>query len=276
MKELVLQPNNLKQIEQNLEINNFIIGIKNLSLNAGFLCSIEKAKELINQYPEKNFFINLNKNYQNKDIKNLKKFLKEMANQKIAGILFCDFAIIELSQKYSFNLIWHHEHFVTNSETINAISEINGAVLATELNIKEIKEIRKNTNKTLFLQVFGYFPIYISVRKLIKNYCQTFQIQKPTKQLHLTTENNFQPIIEDQHGTIIYHSEMLNALPFQKEITKLDYFIINGTLLTNKQVKTAVACFINQDQETLSKTFANLNADLFLQNADYQLKGAKK
>ena len=63
MSKKIIIPNSLKQIKQltNL-VDGFLLGIKDLSVNTPSYFTIEEIKQIIIENPNKDIFINLNKN----------------------------------------------------------------------------------------------------------------------------------------------------------------------------------------------------------------------
>ncbi len=275
MKKIVLIPDNQLQLEANIKkIDNFIIGIDKLTINVSFLCDLKNLIKIIENFPTKNFFIALNKNYQNKDLDDLKKTMKIISKYKVKGVLFYDLAVLQINETLNLklNLIWHNEHYATNYATINAYlnNKVKGAVLSPDINLKEILEIRKKTKAALFVQVYGYHPIFNSVRNIIGNYLDFHNIKKNASNYYLRHENLFMPIIYQNEITTIYNSKLINGIKLINQLKKIDYWIINGFQLKSERLEKIIDSFINEKQFD-----DNSSDEVFFKETKYFIKGEK-
>ncbi len=233
MTKILAIPNNTEMIEETLSFcDGIILGIEGLSVNLPFYIHIDELKKYQNM--DKKLFIMLNKNFHNKDLPILEKTLKELENYQIDGIFYYDISIVNLKQKLdiSYPLIWSQEHLATNAETCNfwKANGVSGAYLSNEITLEEIKEIRNNTDTQLFVSIFGYLPMFVSKRHLVKNYLNYFHLQEKGNNYKISKENKMYPIIDDENGTTVYSSYILNAIPEYLELQRqnIDYVILNS------------------------------------------------
>ena len=86
----------------------------------------------------------------------------------------------------------------------------------------------------LMVQVFGYTPIFASIRDIVKNYRKTFNLEDKSKVNYIKHENDLYPIVNEQE-TVVYNSKILNAFEEVEEYKKMGikYFIINSFLIDN-------------------------------------------
>lgn len=63
--------------------------------------------------------------------------------------------------------------------------------LSSEITIDEVKEIRENTKIVLFLNIFGYLPMFTSIRPVINNYLKTFDIKGNSKIHYMEMDNKY-------------------------------------------------------------------------------------
>lgn len=214
-------------------VDGYIIPIDNLSINYEKTFSIEdinKIKKL-----NKKTFISLNKNIHNNELNNLIETLKEIEKQKIDGILFYDIALLNIHKnlKLKTPLIWAQEHLTTNWKTINYWQKegIKGTYISSELTKQELDEIRENTTCKLFIQVFGYIPMFTSKRHLIDNYQNNFNLKITKNKNFIQKEEKKYPIIDQKEGTTVYSNYILNII--DQNINKYDYAVYNSTLIDN-------------------------------------------
>lgn len=211
----------------------FLFGIEGFSINMPTYFTLEELKPIIETLvkEQKEVFISLNKNLFHCDLNPLKELLKELDTLPIAGIFYYDACFITLKQEGLFHLplIWNQEHLVTNYATCNFYQslKVTGAVLSSEITIDEILEIRKKCNMTLMVPIFGYIPMFTSKRDLVKNYLKTFSLKQEDTVYRLEKEGYSYPIINDERGTTVYSSHILNGLSemlLLKE-NKIDYVL---------------------------------------------------
>ena len=214
-------------------VDAYLIPLKDLSINyinSFTLDEIKKIKEL-----NKEIFIILNKNIHNDELDILKQTLKEIEKLNINGIMFYDISLVNLKLKLNLktSLVWSQEHLVTNYGTINYWNKkgIEYAYLSSELTKREIDEIRENTNSKLFLNVFGYIPMFTSKRHLVDNYVDTFNLEN-NKQNTIFKEGKTYNITDVNLGTTVYSNYILNIV--EQNFKNIDYLVFNSNLIDEK------------------------------------------
>ena len=214
-------------------VDAYLIPLKDLSINyinSFTLDEIKKIKEL-----NKEIFIILNKNIHNDELDILKQTLKEIEKLNINGIMFYDISLVNLKLKLNLktSLVWSQEHLVTNYGTINYWNKkgIEYAYLSSELTKREIDEIRENTNSKLFLNVFGYIPMFTSKRHLVDNYVGTFNLEN-NKQNTIFKEGKTYNITDVNLGTTVYSNYILNIV--EQNFKNIDYLVFNSNLIDEK------------------------------------------
>ena len=80
-------------------------------------------------------------------------------------------------------------------------------MLSSEITLDEVKEIEKEAKAKLMLPVFGYLPMFVSRRHLVKNYLETFNLEDNSKINYIEKEGKIYPIIDNEEGTIAYSSK---------------------------------------------------------------------
>lgn len=218
-----------------------LFGLKNLSILENTI-TVENLKN----YQKKEIYLSIDKNLFNEDIKILEKTLKQIDDYNIKGILFYDLAVLNLAKKLNIKtpLIWNQNFLVTNYKTINYYSKYNikGAVISSEITIEEIKEIAKNTNLELFVNIFGYQLMAVSKRSLITNYFKHINKTNNKNINYIIEKNNKYPVIENNICTKFYTKEVLNGIKYiniLKEIG-INYIILDDIFL-DKEIFNKVA-----------------------------------
>lgn len=230
MKKLLILPNQTKLNDVVEYIDGVIFGIKGYSVNTACDVSIEELKNIVNQYPQIEVFVSLNKNMKNKDISEVKKILIKLEELQIKGIFYADTCFINLKKELQLttDLVWSNEHVTTNYQTIQFWQDygVKYTYVSAEITLEEIKEIRKNTTSQLIVPIFGHLPMYTSFRHAVQNYKKQFDIKDNSKFYYIEKEGNKYPIIDNELGTTVYSSAVLDGFEELAELD-IDYVTLN-------------------------------------------------
>ena len=229
MKAVIVQ--SVKEAKKiNKYIDAYILPIKSFSINYPNTFTLDDIKEV--QKLNKEVFVMINKNIHNNELADLEKLLLEIEKLKVKGIFFYDIALLTLKNKYKLktDLVWSAEHLTTNWETINFWYDkgVKYAYLSSELTKKEIDEISKHAKAELFVNVFGYLPMFTSRRHLVNNYLNYFNIKETKKNKVISKEGKKYPITDKKEGTTVYSNYILNAT---KEKFDVKYLVFNSYLI---------------------------------------------
>ena len=235
MTKILFFPSSLKQIKDvNALVDGFILSVTNLSINSLFTLNIDDIEELTKKYSDKEIFVSLNKNMFNNDLKQLEDVLIKLSNFNIAGVLYYDISVLSIVKRLKLNihLVWSQEHLTTNYLTCNFYEDrgCKYTYLSGEITLKEILEIREKTDMKLIVPIFGYLPMFASIRHIVNNYLDYFDLKNNSEIKYMVKENNKYPIIDNNLGTVAYSSHILNGLDEYLELKKrkIDYVTINS------------------------------------------------
>lgn len=269
----VLIPNSLEQIKLSFDyIDGYIIGIKDMSVNTFYNIDIENIDEIKDLINDKDAFISLNKNMENKDIDILKDTLVTLKKYPIAGVLYSDVSFVNLKEELELNypLIWNHEHFSTNYETINYWNGkgVDSVYLSSDIPLKDMLEIRKNCPLPLFINILGYLPMFVSKRHIVKNYLKKFNLKDSSYVYYMEKEDNIYPIIDNNIGTQVFSSKVFNGTDQYEKFKDagFEYGVINGFLIDNNKL-VDILKLINQLE---AKDLTNISSEInkLLSNID--------
>ena len=201
-------------------------------------------------------YITVNILAHNEDFNGLIEYLKFLDNNKADGVIVSDLGIASLVKKYT-NLELHisTQANVTNKYSAKEWVKLGAKrlVLARELSIKEIKEIKDYTGNDIEIECFvhGAMCISYSGRCLLSNYFTNRDSNKgacaqPCRwnySLHIKggeDSNNYYPIEEDEKGTYILNSKDLCMINHLKELIDAGVmsFKIEGRMKSNYYVAT--------------------------------------
>lgn len=219
--------NDIKKAKKLKDFDAYLIPIKDLSINYQNTFSIEDIIEL--KKLKKEIFVFINKNIHENELEKLKKTLLEIDKLNINGIIFYDIAIVEYKKelKLKTDLVWHQEHLTTNYAAVNYWYKkgVKYAYLSSEITLREIEEIKNNTKAKLFVNVFGYIPMFTSRRHLVDNYLDTFKLKEKGDKIF--KEGKYYNIIDQENGTTVYSDYILNI----KEKIDVDYLVYNTNMI---------------------------------------------
>ncbi len=259
MSKIILILNDITDIDKYSDVDGFIIPIKDLSINYNTYLSLSEFESIYNKIKDKDIFISLNKNMNNKDLSILEDTLKRLENYDIEGILYYDVALVNMKKRLNLknNLVWAAEHLVCNYATINYWNSesVNYAYLSSEITKREIKEIKENTNVKLMANLFGYVPIFTSKRRLISNYLETFKKENNSDIYYMHKEGISYPLMENSDGTCAYSGHILNIV-LEYFNLDIDYYVVNPFLIDN--FDKVLDIIMNLDKNNLQKSYQEL------------------
>lgn len=273
MKTLVMI-SNLKQAI--LPCDGVIIGIKNLSINMPAYFNVEDLKKI-----NKEIFVCLNKNMHNNDLKLLEETLIKLNGYNIKGVIFYDLAVLSIYKRYNFNydLVWNQEHMTTNYDTINFYYNegVNYTMVSNDITLKECLEIKENSNSKLMITLFGYLPMFVSKRNLVKNYLKTFNLSDNSSINYIYKEDKLYPIV-DNELTCVYTNFILNGLK-EKLLLNYDYIVLNSFMINEDDFSKVLNLFNSVNNENielkeseLCNMFNNLDKGFFYKETIYKVK----
>ncbi|MCI9110327.1 MAG: hypothetical protein HFH47_00775 [Bacilli bacterium] len=238
------QANDIKEL-----VDAFILPIKDYSINFESSFTLDEINTF--KMLGKKVFLAVNKNIHNSEIDDLKEKLIEIDKLNINGIIYYDASIVKLKKDLDLktDLIWSQEHMVTNYGTINYWYDkgVKYSYLSSEITKEEINDIKENSKAKLFLNVFGYIPMFTSRRHLVNNYIQYFNLNENGKNKTIYKEEKHYPINDKEHGTTVYSDYILNIL--DEDFSDIDYLVFNSFLIENSEFKEVLYNFKNNIKE---------------------------
>lgn len=273
MTELLVTPKSVPHISTLIAkgADAFVIGEQKFGLRlAGEFdrSTMKEAVELIHQHGKK-VYVAVNGIFHNYHLNALEDYISFLHDLNVDRIIFGDPAVVMYVKQHTnpIPLNWDAEALVTNYFQCNywGSKGAKRAVLARELSLDEILNIKQNANVELEVQVHGMTCMFQSKRMLLGNY-YTFQ-QRQMKIQRNDTENqlllydeerdNKYPVYEDYNGT---HIMSPNDICLIEELDALleagiDSFKIDGVLqseeyinVCTEQYREAIDLF-NEDPE---------------------------
>ena len=259
MTELLVTPKSLNHMKTLIELgaDAFVIGEQKFGLRLPGEFNredVRKAVNLAHEHDKKVYVavIGIFHNYHLNALENYIEFLHEI---RVDRIIFGDPAVVMYVKKQDnpIPLNWDAETIVTNYFQCNywGGKGAKRAVLARELNLDEILNIKKHANVEIEVQVHGMTCMFQSKRMLLGNY-YTFQdrqmkIQRSENDqdllLYDEERENKYPVFEDYNGTHIMSPNDICLIeelePFFE--ANIDSFKIDGILHSESYINTVTA-----------------------------------
>ncbi len=196
----------------------------------------------------------------NDDIKDYKEYLESVKDLGFDGIILSDLGIFSITKEVAPNL---EIHISTQANNVNYKSALTwhklGAkrvILAREMSLKEIREIRDNTPDDLELEIFvhGAMCISYSGRCLLSNYMagrdgNSGNCAHPCRWKYFLMEEHrpgeYLPVFENERGTFIYNSKDLCMIEHIPELvaTGVSSFKVEGRVKSEFYVSTVIKAY---------------------------------
>lgn len=284
--ELLVTPQSIEHITALLQAgaDAFVIGEQKFGLRlAGdfTVAQVEEATKLIHAAGKK-VYVAVNALFHNDRLDALDEYLVQMQRIGVDALLFGDPAVIIAVRENNVTipLHWNPETTATNFFQVNYWGERGSkrAVLARELSVDEVIEIKENTKHEIEIQVHGMTCMFQSKRSLLGNYflyrdeAMEVENRKENKNmfLHDKERKNKYPIYEDMNGTHIFSPNDMCIIEELNELFEagIDSFKIDGVLQTfdytvtvTKLYRQAIDTYFNQGEDA----YDDIKSELFEQ-----------
>jgi len=196
----------------------------------------------------------------NEDLIGLEKYFKELEELRADAVIVADPGILSILKETVPDMPIHLSTQANNTNYKGVLfwykQGVERVVLARELSLKEIAEIRSKLPLDLSLEAFvhGAMCISYSGRCLLSNYMTGRDANKGDCaqacrwKYHLVEESRpgeYMPVYEDEKGTYIYNSKdlcMIDSIP-QLIQAGIDSFKIEGRMKTSFYVGSVVKAY---------------------------------
>ena len=220
---------------------------------------IVKATEIAHKLGKK-VYVTLNIIAKDKDFEGLKEYLEFLQNKaKIDAVIVADIGVLHFVRIHAPILDIHvsTQANIINSYSANFFADlgVKRLILARELSLEEIKNIRKNLSPKIQLEVFvhGAMCMAYSGRCLLSNYLtgrdsnhgECVQACRWKYYVREVNRDDDLEVQEDERGSYIFNSKDLNMLPYLQELKEagVDSIKIEGRMKSTYYVATVVNAY---------------------------------
>lgn len=261
MTELLVTPKSLSHIDALIEAgaDAFLIGESKFGLRLAGEFNREEvrlAAEKIHAHGKK-VYVAVNGLFHNEHLDEVEDYMKYLHTLDIDAISFGDPAIVMYARELgnTIPLQWNQETLVTNYFQCNYWGErgANRAMLARELSLEEVMNIKAHANVEVEVQVHGMTCMFQSKRNLLGNYFmyqdKVMKIENRAQAdgmlLYDEERNNKYPIFEDSNGTHIMSPNDICVIEELEELLEadIDSFKIDGVLHSEDYITTVTRAY---------------------------------
>ena len=193
---------------------------------------LPKAVEFAHSHGVK-VHVTVNTMPRNEEIANLPAYLEQLESAKVDALIVADMGAFMLAGKYAPSCQRHisTQQSIANYECANAWYDLGATrvVLARELSLKEIAEIRAKTPRELEIETFGHGAMCVSYsgRCLLSNYMTGRDSNRgacaqPCRYQYALMEEKrpgeYFPVFEDEKGTYILNSRDMCTIDHLKDL----------------------------------------------------------
>lgn len=215
----------------------------------------------------KKIYVTVNIFPHNSDIAKLPAYLTLLNEIKVDAILVADLGVFTLAKEYAPDVELHISTQANNTNwaAVNAWAELGASrvVLAREMSLEEVKEIREKCSVELEMFVHGAMCISYSGRCLMSNYltgrdANRGSCAQPCRWNYALVEEKrpgqYFPVLEDERGTYIFNSKDMCLLPYLPDViaSGVDSLKIEGRMKSVHYAASVVKAY----REAIDSYFA--------------------
>lgn len=235
----------------------------------------------------KRVYVTMNIFPRNEDFEGMKEYILFLNRVAVDAVIISDPGILDLIKETAPDMEIHLSTQANNTNWRSATfwhkQGVKRIILARELSIEEISEIREKTPDTLELEAFihGAMCMSYSGRCTISNYltgrdANRGECTQPCRwKYHVVEEKRpgvYMPIVEDDRGTYLFNSKDLCMIEHIPELVKsgLSSFKIEGRMKSSYYAAVTVAAY----RRELDRYLSNPETYTFDENSKAELSKA--
>lgn len=245
-------------------VNSFIIGLKDFCINQNYFKSIKELPECIDKIKikNKNVYLNLNLFAKEKDIKRLKRIVKQLIFLNVDGFIVSDLGIANVLKANGLgNKVMMDLHtYVTNKYSAKSLLDlgIKRVCVAKEITLEDIKEISAYCKGKIEIQCQGYYPMTYSKRPLLETYYKKFKLKNNTESHYIKEESrdSYYCLTQSKDNLTVYYDKEYSVFPYLDELVnygQIRHFRIDANFLDEETIKE----YINMYSDAINYVVTN-------------------
>lgn len=246
--------------------DGFFVGINGYSSNFNNYVEEKELDSVIDELNKTNrkIYICFNRLYYDHEIDNVKTLLEKVVKLDITGICYTDVGVLNILQdlKYNKEILWVSNHLGTNSKTINFLEKrgVTSALLSSEITIDEVINIKKNTNISIGLQLYGFLNMATSSRKLLTNYFEYIKSNKDKNKY--TIEDKVKKdkyMVVEEKDTNFFTGKVLNGIKYFPKLidSGINFIFLDDYMLNENDFYNIIEAFSSLRYAKDDKDFVN-------------------
>ncbi|MDZ5470886.1 peptidase U32 family protein (plasmid) [Bacillus sp. 31A1R] len=259
--ELLVTPKSVDDIIPLIEAgaDAFVVGEQRFGLRLAGEFTKEEVKKAIDlaHSKGKKVYVAMNAIFHNEKVDDLYEYVKYVNDANADAIIFGDPAVLMVAREVApeMKLHWNTETTATNWYTCNYWGKKGAkrAVLAREINMDAIIEMKENAEVEIEIQVHGMTAMFQSKRSLLGNYFEyqgkALEIENRKENtnmfLHDKERENKYPIYEDANGTHIMSPNDICIIDELQDMIEanVDSFKIDGVLKSSEYIEAVTRLY---------------------------------
>jgi len=213
-------------------------------------------------------YMTINSVIYNNDINTAEKIVKKAKEAKVDAIIVWDLAVIEIIKKEKIPFIISTQANVSNYKTAEFYKKLGAkrVVLARELTLKQIKEIKNKVNIEIETFIHGAMCVAISGRCILSAYLfnkssNCGSCAQPCRKLWKLSDDRGNEF--ETEGKYFLNAKDICMIEFVPELIKagIDSFKIEGRRRDPKYIEVTARCYREAVDAYYNKTFTKEKVD---------------
>jgi len=207
--------------------------------------SITEIKEILKNKNNKEIYVCINRIVEQHEINKVRDLIKELATFSIDGIVVMDMGILQIAkeEKLLDKIVFSPSTYLTNKDSAAYLSSlgIKRLVLAKEISLNNIFEIKKNVSSEVEITMYGYRNIFYSKRHVKSIYREAFEINDFEYLKEEKREDLF-PIKETDKGTFVFSARPLSLWKYLPRMLEnnIDYINVESNFLSEDELSDVI------------------------------------
>lgn len=239
-------------------------GVNDLSLRARAGIKVKELPLFVKKCHDLKIkvYMTLNSAIYNKDIKKAEELIKKAKKAKVDALIVWDFAVIDLVKKHKVPFIISTQMNVSNFKSAVFFKKLGAKriVLAREMNLKDIAELKKKAKIEIETFVHGAMCLAISGRCILSSYLygkssNCGSCAQPCRKQWVLSDDEGNGVVNE--GKYFLSAKDLCMIEYIPQLIKagIDSFKIEGRRRDAKYIEVTSRCYREAIDSYYNKTF---------------------
>ena len=263
----------------NSDIDALVVGLDGYTTYQDKTFTLDEIKKMLVHKNEKEVYVSLNRIIEQTEIETVRNIIKEVSTLDVDGIIVMDMGLLQIAKEEGLlnKIIFSPSTYLTNKDSAAYLSSlgVKRLVLAKEISLNNIFEIRKNVSSEVEVTMYGYRNIFYSKRHVKSIYKEAFDINDFEYLKEEKREDLF-PIKESKNGTFVFSSRPLSLWNYLKRMldNNIDYINIESNFINEdvfdviSKYKKAISLYGTEEFEEYISSIEFDNVDEGFINRD--------